>query len=106
MVLQGALRAAWHRRDSLGYQHCLVSLGIPRAQGTRPHFRCLPHHLDICPLSLAGSPSLVTSIRDRRDSTMHALDLGNQKNTVTEGNVAFPSLALYLGFLTCEMDWQ
>lgn len=73
-----------------------------------PHFRCLPHCLDICPLSSAGSPSLVTSVSDRRDSTVHALGLGNQKNTVTEGNMAFPSLALYLvsRFPYLETDWQ
>lgn len=29
VVCQGAPWAAWNRRDSLGYQRCLVSLGIP-----------------------------------------------------------------------------
>lgn len=99
-----------HLRDT-----ALPRPGIPQAQVTSPrawqpptspcpHFKCLLHCLDICPISTAGSPSLVTSMSDRRDNTLQALGLDNQGSTITEGSLASSSLALCLGFLICEMD--
>lgn len=97
----------------MGYNHCRDSLGVPRAQGTSPQGMAaaristtplqvpasLPRHWSSL---LSWQPYPVSSISDRRGSTLQALGLGNQRNPVTKGSLAFPGLSLCLGLLVVK----
>lgn len=83
----------------------LPRLGIPQAQGTSPRgvaATCISTPALQVPASFVLSPQL-SALPWSLPVVMEGGNLGNQRNTVSEGSLASSSLARCLSFLFCEL---